>query len=61
MRFFKLIEVHFLVIELYIYQNARCNNKNTIIYIDFLLGLRCRTIVEGFEDVMMYSVLCHPC
>jgi len=27
MYFFKLIEVHFLVSEIYIYQNARCNNK----------------------------------
>jgi hypothetical protein len=26
--FFKLIKVHLLVSELYIYQNARCNNKN---------------------------------
>jgi len=25
--FFKLIKVHLLVSELYIYQNARCNNK----------------------------------
>jgi len=27
--FFKLIKVHLLVSELYVYQNARCNNKNT--------------------------------
>jgi len=27
MCFFKLIKVHLLVSELYIYQNARCNNK----------------------------------
>ena len=26
--FFKLIKVHLLVSELYIYQNARYNNKN---------------------------------
>jgi len=26
--FFKFIKVHLLVSELYIYQNARCNNKN---------------------------------
>ena len=26
--FFKLIKVYFLVSELYIYQNARCNDKN---------------------------------
>ena len=26
--FFKLIKVHLLVNEIYIYQNARCNNKN---------------------------------
>ena len=26
--FFKLIKVHLLVSELYIYQNARCNDKN---------------------------------
>ena len=25
--FFKLIKVHLLVSELYIYQNARCNDK----------------------------------
>ena len=25
--FFKLIKVHLLVSELYIHQNARCNNK----------------------------------
>ena len=25
--FFKLIKVHLLVSELYMYQNARCNNK----------------------------------
>ena len=25
---FKLIKVHLLVSELYMYQNARCNNKN---------------------------------
>ena len=28
----KLIEVHLLVSELYIYQNARCNDKNYICY-----------------------------
>ena len=27
--FFKLIKVHLLVSELYIYQNARCNDKNS--------------------------------
>ena len=27
--FFKLIKVHLLVSELYIYQTARCNDKNT--------------------------------
>jgi len=27
--FFKLIKVHLLVSELYIYQNARCSNKNS--------------------------------
>jgi len=26
--FFKLIKVHLLVSELYIYQNVRCNDKN---------------------------------
>jgi len=26
--FFKLIKVHLLVSELYIYQNARCDDKN---------------------------------
>ena len=26
--FFKLKKVHMLVSEIYIYQNARCNNKN---------------------------------
>ena len=30
MCFFKLIEVHLLVSGLYIYQNARCNDKNNI-------------------------------
>jgi len=30
--FFKLIKVHLLVSELYIYQNARCNDKKTIFY-----------------------------
>ena len=28
--FFKLIKVHLLVNELYIYQNARCNDKNSL-------------------------------
>ena len=28
--FFKLIKVHLLVSELYIYQNARCNDKKRI-------------------------------
>jgi len=28
--FFKLIKVHLLVRKLYIYKNARCNNKNCI-------------------------------
>ena len=28
--FFKLIKVHLLVSELYIYQNAWCNDKNTV-------------------------------
>jgi hypothetical protein len=28
--FFKLIKVHLLVSELYIYQNARCNDKKKI-------------------------------
>ena len=32
--FFTLIKVHFLVSELYIYQNARCNDKN--IYLIFI-------------------------
>ena len=27
MSFFKLIEIHLLLSEFYIYQNARCNNK----------------------------------
>jgi len=26
--FFKLIKVHLLVSELYMYQNARCNDRN---------------------------------
>jgi len=30
--FFKLIRVHLLVCEFYIYQNARCNNKKVEIY-----------------------------
>ena len=29
--FFKLIKVHFLVSELYIYQNARCNDKKKMV------------------------------
>jgi len=28
--FFKLIKVHFLVSELYMYQNARCNDRKTL-------------------------------
>jgi len=28
--FFKLIKVHLLASELYIYQTARCNDKNVI-------------------------------
>jgi len=28
--FFKLIKVHLLVSELYIHQNARCNDKNCL-------------------------------
>ena len=28
--FFKLIKVHLLVSKLYIYQNARCNNKKKV-------------------------------
>ena len=28
--FFKLIKVHLLVSELYIYQNARCDDKNCL-------------------------------
>ena len=31
--FFKLIKVHLFVSELYIYQNARCNDKNSILRI----------------------------
>jgi len=34
--FFKLIKVHFLVSELYVHQNARCNNKNHASNIIFL-------------------------
>jgi hypothetical protein len=30
--FFKLIKVHLLVSELYIYQNARCNNKKSRVH-----------------------------
>ena len=30
MCFFKLIKVHLFVSELYIYQNARCNDKKKI-------------------------------
>jgi len=30
--FFKLIKVHVLVSELYVHQNAWCNDKKTIIY-----------------------------
>ena len=29
--FFKLIKVHLLVSELYIYQNVRCNEKKTVL------------------------------
>ena len=28
--FFKLIKVHLLVSELYVYQNARCNDKKNV-------------------------------
>ena len=31
--FFKLIKVHLLVSELYIYQNARCNVKKIVTFV----------------------------
>jgi len=34
--FFKLIKVHLLVSEIYIHQNARCNDKNYLSQIHFL-------------------------
>jgi len=48
--FFKLIKVHLLVSELYVYQNARCKDKNLIkiiivVFICTILSLdgqRCR-------------------
>jgi len=38
--FFKLIKVHLLVSELYIYQNARCNDKNACSKLINLLFIR---------------------
>ena len=35
MCFFKLIKVHLLVSVLYMYQNARCNDKKKVIYTMF--------------------------
>ena len=42
--FFKLIKVHLLVSELYIYQNARCNDKNCLYPLYYkLINLRVDT------------------
>ena len=38
--FFKLIKVHLLVSELYIYQNARCNDENPLVLLSFLWFLK---------------------
>ena len=37
--FFKLIKVHLLVSELYVYQNARCNNKKKYLPMFESIGL----------------------
>ena len=51
MCFFKLMKVHLLVSELYIYQNARCNDKKIYektslsVYVRILSGL---TVIKLF-------------
>ena len=41
---FKFTKVHLLLSELYIYQNARCNNKNLKKYELYCLNLYCMAI-----------------
>ena len=51
--FFKLIKVHFLVSELYIYQNARCNHKK-IFLVTYLYE------VQFLPTVSNVSVVFYP-
>jgi len=51
--FFKLIKVHLLVSELYIYQTARCNDKN------FLINLRKTLITNVIKIYPMGAGLLH--
>jgi len=36
---FKLIKVHLLVSELYVYKNARCKDKKSLVFIEPVISL----------------------
>ena len=50
--FFKLIKVYLLVIELYIYQNARCNDKKK--FMQFILDKSDNTDSVQYYDISSY-------
>ena len=55
--FFKLIKVHLLVSELYIYQNARCNDKKKTLWLLKCQGDAINTYSTGGEEVQLRSLL----
>ena len=48
--FFKLIKVHLLVSELYIYQTARCNKKKYKLHCSFYI---CSSTVEVADSTLI--------
>ena len=53
--FFKLIKMHLLVSELYIYQNARCNDKiNYILLVPLIGNLRILAAVNNNVRVSIF-------
>ena len=51
--FIKLIKVHLLVSELYIHQNAQCNNKKPIVNVD-ARGIGCSLLCLGHFTPMKH-------
>ena len=53
--FFKLIKVHLLVSELYIYQNARCNDKTILSDMMIYLSTAISLTPGGSGTVHIYT------